>query len=178
MDKEKYDCLVDSLKKGAPLSSGVLESMKEFEQSLLEPRGDSDLKEKFKQFLWDYAMGKFNTEKMNLEEQMYFKADRLIALIQLKRASIPAGGVVPKGDEDGLLTKGEINRIASPNAELGTIIPNLLKAQQALTKSQNICPKCKGSGLEKKDAYQTCCDPCKGTGRVEPQIEGLTEGKG
>ena len=39
-----------------------------------------ELREKIKQFLWDYAMGAYNTENMNLEEQMYFKADHILAM--------------------------------------------------------------------------------------------------
>lgn len=42
-----------------------------------------EVREKIKQFLCDCAMGKYNTENMNLEEQFYFRADKILSLPEI-----------------------------------------------------------------------------------------------
>lgn len=41
----------------------------------------NEAQEKIAKFLWDYAMGQFNTENMNLEEQMDFKATKILNIL-------------------------------------------------------------------------------------------------
>ena len=41
-----------------------------------------NLREWIARFLWDYAMGEYNAENMNLEEQMNFKAGKILSRLR------------------------------------------------------------------------------------------------